>query len=181
MPKQRVETCFTLGPPLGPLTKTQGTWRWPNGWQVDYSISTERSELYLFFKHNGMGLQQEIPLRHTKPNYGGLRWWFLCPKCNLRVSRLYKPPQVYCFFCRHCHDLTYESSQLSGTEIRKLYQRIAKKVQTTTREVRIWTGLESNPSFVHEVKRPALNKVRDRRVGFALELTKTARSKGLNI
>jgi hypothetical protein len=181
MSKQRVESCFTIGPPQGPLRDTKGTWHWRiNGWTANYSIHTNYPQLHLQFNHRGY-MRQEIPLVHTKPNYGGIRWWFLCPKCSRRVSRLYKPSQAYCFFCRHCHDLTYESAQLSGTKMRKVVQATARKVDTTTREVRRWILLDSNPCFVHEVKRPVVNKVRDRRTGFALLVTQEARSKGLSI
>lgn len=145
MPKQRVESCFTIGPPLGSLSETKGTWRWPNGWVVDYSISTVRSELDLFFKHTGVGLRQEIPLQHTEPNYGGVRWWFLCPKCRLRVSRLYKPQDLYCFFCRHCHGLSYESSLLSGSKQWNAFKAFGKDIGMTTREATRYIRLEYAP------------------------------------
>ncbi len=71
-----------------------------------------------------------IPLLSTRPNYGGVRWWFACPRlrdgcpCARRVRRLYLRRGY--FACRLCHDLTYRSSQeahrlgrmfkMSGTE-----------------------------------------------------------------
>ena len=61
----------------------------------------------------------EIPIRleMTRPNFGGLRWWFRCPlfldgePCNRRASKLYLPPEGRYFGCRRCHQLTYRSSQ----------------------------------------------------------------------
>ncbi len=53
-------------------------------------------------------LDYEIGLTTTPCNYGGFRWWFLCPKCRKRVAKLYLWKY---FYCRHCHNLTYRSCQ----------------------------------------------------------------------
>jgi len=177
MRKLRVEECLTIGTPRGPLHDMKGTWHWQYyGLSASYSIHTEYSELRVF-----MQAHQQIPLRHTTPNYGGTRWWFLCPKCDQRVSLLHKPRESYCFFCRDCHDLSYQSSQLSGSEESKYLEAIAKKERTTTREALLSLRLKMEPAFIHEIKRPLLNKVRDRRTGFALQLTKQARAQGLSV
>lgn len=49
-----------------------------------------------------------VNLVTTKPNYGGLRWWFICPAsgCGKRVAKLYGGKV---FACRKCHDLAYPS------------------------------------------------------------------------
>lgn len=53
------------------------------------------------------------------PNFGGLRWYFLCPlvvngkPCLRRMSKLYLPAGGFYFGCRECHGLTYTSSQES--------------------------------------------------------------------
>jgi len=52
--------------------------------------------------------RQTIPLTQTNCNYGGQRGWFVCPTCNARVGRLYKPPMDISFECRKCKDLVYE-------------------------------------------------------------------------
>ena len=55
----------------------------------------------------------------TQSHYGGRRWWWLCPlvvngiPCRRRVGKLYLPPDGQYFGCRHCHRLTYASSQES--------------------------------------------------------------------
>ena len=43
----------------------------------------------------------------TKPNYGGLRYWFECPSCKRRCGRLYMPDSDS-VGCRKCLDLVYE-------------------------------------------------------------------------
>lgn len=45
----------------------------------------------------------------TTPNFGGVRYWWGCPRCGRRVRILYGAP----FMCRECHALTYETRQKS--------------------------------------------------------------------
>jgi hypothetical protein len=62
-------------------------------------------------------LDYRVALTTTRPRFGGLRWWFVCPlvvkgrACGRRVGRLYLPPRSRYFGCRHCHELTYASAQ----------------------------------------------------------------------
>lgn len=58
-----------------------------------------------------------ISLVTTRPHFGGIRWWFLCPlqvdgaTCGNRVAKLHLRNGY--FGCRSCHDLTYLSCQQS--------------------------------------------------------------------
>lgn len=58
-----------------------------------------------------------VYLTTTSPNYGGVRWWFICPLitkgryCGKRVGKIYSAPGSRYFGCRHCQDLTYTSCQ----------------------------------------------------------------------
>lgn len=55
-------------------------------------------------------------IMHTTPlPWGKSRWWFGCPTCERRCSRLYLPPRCADFQCRVCHDLTYRSCQQRHT------------------------------------------------------------------
>ncbi len=64
-------------------------------------------------------VEEAVHLQTTQPNFGGVRWWFSCPRtvdgeeCHRRVGKLYLPPGGRYFACRHCLDLTYESCQKS--------------------------------------------------------------------
>ena len=55
----------------------------------------------------------QIPLVTTPCNFGGVRYWFICPwyksgiYCGRRVGVLYKSGNY--FACRHCNELTYHS------------------------------------------------------------------------
>jgi hypothetical protein len=63
--------------------------------------------------------RQKIELISTVCNYGGIRYWFLCPAvkdevyCGNRVTKLFLPPGGSVFGCRQCYDLTYQSCQES--------------------------------------------------------------------
>lgn len=178
--KERVESCLTIGPPSGVLHDTKSTWYWERyGWRVQYRVSAASSQLRLTFNH-GLPVEQNVRLDHTEPNYGGVRWWFLCPKCKRRVSRLHLPSHAYYFFCRHCHDLSYESAQSSRTWSEGFFQKIARDLGTTTRVARLWFRV-TRGGVVHEVKRPIIERVRDRRTGVALAVTKAARANGLTV
>ena len=57
-------------------------------------------------------IDYRVGLVTTRPHYGGLRWWFVCPGNGCggrRVYKLYLPPWGLYFLCRHCCDLAYES------------------------------------------------------------------------
>ncbi len=60
-----------------------------------------------------------VRLTTTRPRFGGLRWWFVCPlvangvPCGRRAGKLYLPPGGRYFGCRLCHGLTYTSCQES--------------------------------------------------------------------
>ncbi len=64
-------------------------------------------------------VEEVVRLQTTRPTFGGVRWWFSCPRvldgeeCARRVGKLYRPPGSGTFACRHCLELTYESCQRS--------------------------------------------------------------------
>lgn len=53
--------------------------------------------------------EQRIMLRPTPLRFGGVRWWFICPKCERRCAKLHLPAMGSLFLCRLCHDLSYDS------------------------------------------------------------------------
>ena len=50
-------------------------------------------------------------LESTLTPLGGLRWWWLCPRCGKRRAWLYMPPRANFWACRVCHDLKYRSQR----------------------------------------------------------------------
>lgn len=79
---------------------------------LEYRIETERMILnYRSRPHGGewVDVEETVYFDKTPCNYGGLRYWFLCPGCGQRVALLYGAGKY--FLCRHCYNLTYASQQ----------------------------------------------------------------------
>lgn len=62
-------------------------------------------------------LDYQVEVVATPCNFGGERYWFMCPlvkggrPCGRRVTKLYLPSGGRYFGCRQCYDLTYRSVQ----------------------------------------------------------------------
>ena len=94
---------------------------------VDMTGPAGPSVRLLYFPERGGELVDcRVPLVHTPPYFGGLRWWFACPmpaesgRCGRRVAKLFLPPGGRQFGCRHCHGLVYTSSQQAHADDRVL-------------------------------------------------------------
>ena len=72
------------------------------------------------YEWRGEPMAQEVYFDWTKCNYGGHRPWLICMDCGRRVGVIYL--RVKKFACRHCHNLTYRSSQESDGRISKFLQ-----------------------------------------------------------
>jgi len=95
---------------------SSGTWQWSRNGEVcswiRYEINTCGDSCWMRVhytnKGSGKNYDYKIYLTTTRPRYGGIRWWFLCPAqgCSKRVGVLYLG---HIFACRHCHNLAYET------------------------------------------------------------------------
>ena len=54
-------------------------------------------------------IDDKIYLAASRPHFGGQRWWFVCPKQNRRVRKLYLPLGAHRFRSRHAYRLAYAS------------------------------------------------------------------------
>lgn len=54
-------------------------------------------------------IDYKVQITTSRPNYGGERYWFVCPRCGRMVASLYGSKY---FWCRHCHDLAYKTQQV---------------------------------------------------------------------
>ena len=55
------------------------------------------------------------------------RWYFICPQCEQRRTKLYLPSETATFACRQCHNLAYRSTQVEhrfDTMLRVVSQEI---------------------------------------------------------
>ena len=68
----------------------------------------------------------DVELYTTRPYFGGIRWWFICPnpECERMIVKLYRPPGAQYFLCRTCQNLTYTSCRDSH-KLDGFYNRIA--------------------------------------------------------
>jgi hypothetical protein len=85
------------------------------GHRYDLSDPTAAS-LTLIFTWTPRGgepqqVEQRIALVSTTPNYGGRRWWMLCPLTGRRVAKLHLPPGGGKFACRKAWRLPYRSQR----------------------------------------------------------------------
>lgn len=92
-----------------------------------------------------------IPVVSTPCNYGGKRWWFLCPmvvngrSCQRRCRIVYMPPGAEYFGCRECHRLTYESRQRHREKFYECFEKPYKTVMAARIEyekARTWKKKE---------------------------------------
>ena len=82
------------------------------------------------YHYNGKQYHYDIPLTTTRPNFGGIRYWWLCPRCSKRVAVLYCAG--YCV-CRHCIGAKYQTQHLQPLD--RQFKRIA-----TLRSRLGWSG-----------------------------------------
>src|SRR6516165_10598970 len=98
------------------------TWTWASGNKssISYFVagSAEAPIVTLHYRwRDAEGVRIPVRLETTPTQFGGRRWWFICPLivrgvvCNRRAGKLYLPPGARYFGCRKCHDLTYRSCQ----------------------------------------------------------------------
>ena len=93
-----------------------GSWQWTrNGEEVSsiaYEVNTLdwHAWLRVYYTNTKSDEKQDynITLTTTTPNYGGQRWWFICPAqgCGRRVGVLYLAKILA---CRHCYNAAYPS------------------------------------------------------------------------
>lgn len=99
----------------------QINWQWLQHGEKVASIGgkVETDRIRLFYSYNRIGEESEdldyvVNLQTTSCNYGGARYWFLCPivGCGRRVAVLYLGGKY--FACRHCYRLAYRSQRESN-------------------------------------------------------------------
>ncbi len=144
---------------LRPWARTVGSWSWSYdgedrpfatiGYEADLTDESD-AWLRLHYRANGEPLDYKIVLVTTIPNYGGRRWWFICPlprddrEPPHRVAKLYLPPGERYFGSRHGHALTYTSCQESGK-----YDRLFASMGA------IWAMLSHALLLAQKAERPA--------------------------
>jgi hypothetical protein len=129
---------------------TAGAWHWSYPGDeapfatIGYTADLRDSEdawMRLRYRADGEPMNYVVRLVCTRPNFGGRRWWFVCPiargdngppRC---VAQLYLPSGARYFGSRQAYGLTYRSCQDSGKNA-ALYGRIARELGTDAAAVR---------------------------------------------
>lgn len=105
-----------------------GGWQWGNG-KSSISINTSEKQLTLSYGSNGKSFNYPIQIDSTPCNYGGVRYWFKCPRCNGRVGKLYIDGNLL-FECRKCKKLNYATQQDNKLDSTRLVMyRIREKLK----------------------------------------------------
>jgi hypothetical protein len=79
-------------------------------------------------------IDDKIFLVSTRPPFGGLRWWFMCPRLHRRVRKLYLPLGVRHFRSRQAYGLAYASQRETA------YDRAMRRAQ------KLWRRLGGDPA-----------------------------------
>ncbi len=141
----REHNCFASNIRSGQLS-----WSW-NGHKtgtVGFVVSTAQGAEYIGFQYTQTegitgektNLDYKVHLTSTACNFGGRRWWFICPltvngrHCGRRVGVLYLAGKF--FGCRHCNNLVYESSR----NHRSFYEAFAKRLMISNKYEKICQG-----------------------------------------
>jgi hypothetical protein len=93
---------------------------------ISYESNMESQEgayMRLQYNANGQPMDYRVALVTTRPHYGGIRWWFVCPKSGERAAKLFLPPGATLFASRSAYGLGYSSQR------EKDYERAMNKCQ----------------------------------------------------
>jgi len=111
---------------LKPNTTSTITWNFGNT-SSTIQMTSEGQSLLLSYHLTKAGAShsthqmEAIRLTTTPCHLGGYRNWFLCPRCDRRCEILYAGMP---FYCRKCHNLSYESQSESKKD--RAYRRARK-------------------------------------------------------
>jgi hypothetical protein len=68
-------------------------------------------EMTDYWTSEPLKIDDKVYLAPTRPHFGGLRWWFVCPHLNRRVRKLYLPLSRRHFWSRRAYELAYASQR----------------------------------------------------------------------
>lgn len=107
-------------------TAQWGTMQWSRGGRKTGDILLfilPGTGVRLVYSANGESINHLVKLDTTPQNLGGVRHWWLCPRCGRRCGVLYGGKY---FWCRQCHNLTYQTSQSGGDLIDTIDNKLAR-------------------------------------------------------
>ncbi len=124
---------------IGPGALSLGTLRWTRvasgkevgsiGYEANLT-NPDDAWIHLQYRVNGEPQDYQIALETTQPNYGGRRWWFVCPARGYRVAKLHLPPGGTLFASRRAYGVAYRSQR----------ERVHERALTRTQNIRMKLG-----------------------------------------
>ena len=85
---------------------------------------------------NRASYDYEVSLVTTLCNFGGVRYWFVCPECSRRVGGLYLAPGERYFICRKCSNLTCHSRNRC---VMAAFGHTSRQIEKLRSEIKRWT------------------------------------------
>jgi hypothetical protein len=70
-----------------------------------------KCEMTDYWTGEPLAIDDKIFLATSRPPFGGLRWWFVCPQLNRRMRKLYLPLGGRHFWSRRAYELAYASQR----------------------------------------------------------------------
>jgi len=166
-------------------------WSWTTSWSrnekvtasVSYRVELSRDRptglrfMYTITDNENGGQKEcnyKISVVSTPCNYGGERWWYICPltvngrNCRRRCRIIYMPPGEEYFGCRKCYELSYESRQRHRE---KFYEDFArpmramdaaleklKRVRSWDKKLKIWRSMSKAEATLDSYSDKILNR-----------------------
>ena len=145
---------------VGTDRKCYTGWRWTwETWQGEREASINfwvlpdvghAGAVQLHYNYGGESVEPYVVrFDTTRPYFGGLRYWWLCPACGRRCADIYGGRL---FLCRLCNNLTYGSAQTAGDTL----ERARRKLRAIFRKlgadwkVPCWgTDMPDKPPYMH--------------------------------
>lgn len=139
---------------------------------VDWTLCvTVRSDLAIGFTvelafrlpWGGERIRASIACRCVPQPFGGTRWFFVCPKTEALVPKLYLPPGGQCFASRAAHRLAYRSERLPEFQRRLAARdRLARKLGGRSEIDEEFDWIPSRPRGMHHATYRRLERQWDR-------------------
>ena len=106
--------------------------------------SGKASSIEVNYSYRGKSYRYPIQLTKTSCNYGGYRYWWLCPSCSKRISVLYC---AGLYVCRHCIGANY------GSQLQQPIDRLFSRADT----IRQRLGWQSGIAYGNQGRRKGMH------------------------
>lgn len=104
----------------------------------------DAKDIKVSYSYKEKSYSYSIALSKTIPNYGGNRYWWLCPSCSKRVTVLFC---AGVYVCRHCLQVPY------GSQLEQPIDRLFSRLNTIRARLEWQRGIANpqggRPRYMH--------------------------------